>query len=290
VLAGVGVLLAGFGLRGFLLPSQFIDGGATGIALMLTEVWGWPFAPALLLVNAPFVAAGARAFGLGFLARAGFAIGALALVVTFVPFPVVTQDKLLVAAFGGILLGTGIGLAMRGGGVLDGTEALAVSLSQRFRASVGDVITVINVAIFALAAWLISLESAMYSLLAYVAASKAVDYVVNGIEEYTAVLIVSQESDALSHAITRELGHGVTVLAARSGHGTRGARESDVLYTVVTRLEVPALSRAIEAIDPHAFVTMHGIRDLRGGIVRKRPGLHQAANAPRRRAVRPTAG
>ena len=275
LLIGVGVFSAAFGLESFLLPRGFIDGGATGVALMITQLTGLPLPLLLALINAPFVYFAYRVIGESFAIRTALGILALAVVVATVHLPVVTDDKLLVAVFGGFFLGAGIGLAVRGGGVIDGTEVLAIAISRRLHTTVGDVITAINVVIFAVAAWLLSVEVALYSMITYLAASRTMDFVIEGIEEYTSVTIISSHHDEISHMITVEMERGITVLRGKRGTGPNGARiDADVLYCVITRLEVGRLSEAIEKIDPNAFVVMSPVRDITGGLVKKRRHKH----------------
>ena len=272
-----GVLTAGMGLKGFLLPNNFLDGGAMGIALLLELETGLALALLVVLVNAPFIWMGYRQISGTFAAKTLLAIGLLALCLVLVPYPVVTTDKLLIAVFGGFFLGAGIGLAMRGGGVLDGTEVLAIYVSRRSPLKVGDVIMIINVLIFGSAALLIDIETALYAMLTYLAASKTIDFLIHGIEEYTAVLIVSDQHEAVRTMIAEEMSRGVTIMKGEKGYGKRGRehhdRPVDILYTVVTRLEVTRLKDKIEQIDENAFIIQHAIDDARGGLVKGRP-LH----------------
>ena len=229
-----GVLAAGMGLKGFLIPSGFIDGGVTGVSLLLAKVTSLPLAVWLPLINVPFVAVGYNQLGRAFAVRSSLAIITLALVIAFVEFPSVTRDLVLTAIFGGFFLGAGIGLAMRGGAVLDGTEIAALLISKRsalFR--VGDVILVVNVCLFVVAMRVLGVEAALYSIVTYLAAARTVDFVVHGIEEYTAMTIISSESTAIREAITGSLGRGVTVYKGRGGL-TNTAQE--ILCCVVTRL------------------------------------------------------
>ncbi len=270
-----GVLCAGMGLKGFLLPSNFIDGGAMGIALLLEITTGLELALLVILVNIPFVWLGYRQVSTGFAIRTILAIGLLAVCLVLVPYPVVTNDKLLISVFGGFFLGAGIGLAIRGGGVLDGTEVLAIWVSRRSALTVGDAIMVINVLIFGSAALLLNVETALYAMLTYLAASKTVDFLIHGIEEYTAVLIISNHHEAIRVMITEEMGRGLTVFKGEKGYGKRGYRVDDanILYVVVTRLELTRLKGRIDRIDPHAFVVNHGVDDTKGGMIKTRP-LH----------------
>jgi uncharacterized membrane-anchored protein YitT (DUF2179 family) len=270
----VGVAAAAFGLESFLLPNHFIDGGVTGISLLLVQVTGWPLSLLLLLVNIPFLVLARIVIGRRFAVKTAVAITLLALTVFFVHFPEVTQDKLLVAVFGGFFLGSGIGLSMRGGSVLDGTEVLAIFLSRRVGAKVSDWIILINLIIFGVAAYLLSIEQALYSLLTYIVASKALDFVVDGVEEYTGVTIISTHSEAVRSALIEELGSGVTIYHGRGGYRTNEkGQEIDIIYTVITRLEISKMTRIINNIDASAFITMASINDTRGGMV-KRKGVH----------------
>ncbi|TLF46792.1 YitT family protein [Maribacter aurantiacus] len=266
-----GILAAAFGLESFLLPNQFIDGGATGISLLLAEVYEIPLYVLIILVNIPFIFLGYKVIGRQFTIKTTIAIVGLAFVLVTLDFPEVTQDKLLVAVFGGFFLGAGIGLSVRGGGVLDGTEILAIYLSRKMGTTIGDIIILINVLVFMAAAYLLSVESALYSMLTYLAASKTLDFVIEGIEEYTGVTIISDHSEQLRDMIINVLGRGVTIYPAKGGYGKNGAHnEYDVLFTVITRLEIRKLNIEISKIDPKAFVVMSKINDTRGGMIKKR--------------------
>ncbi|MEK6153251.1 YitT family protein [Flavobacteriaceae bacterium 3-367] len=266
-----GILMAAFGLNGFLLPNSFIDGGAMGISLLITEISPLPLYLLVVLVNIPFVALGFKVIGRAFAIKTIIAILGLALVLATVSFPEITQDKLLVAVFGGFFLGAGIGLSIRGGSVLDGTEVLAIFLSRKLGTTIGDIIIGINVLIFLAAAYLLSVETALYSLLTYLAASKTLDFVVEGIEEYIGVTIISDKSAEIHSMIIEKLGHGLTIYTARGGYGKKGNHnEYDVIYTVITRLEIRKLNIEISKIDSKAFVVMNRVNDTRGGMIKKR--------------------
>jgi len=271
-LLALGVISAGFGLKGFLLPNRFVDGGATGISLLLGEVTGVPLSLLLVIVNAPFVIIGYTQIGKSFVLKTSLAIGLLALVVAYFPYPVITSDKLLISVFGGFFLGLGIGLAVRGGGVLDGTEILAIYVSRRTSLTIGDVILIFNVIIFSFAAYLLGIEIALYAILTYLAASKTVDFVIEGIEEYTGVTIISPKAEEISNMIIRKMGRGVTLYKGSGGYGKGGLRKYDqeIVFTVITRLEIARLQSELDIIDPHAFMVMHSIRDTRGGMIKKR--------------------
>jgi uncharacterized membrane-anchored protein YitT (DUF2179 family) len=271
-----GILSAGFGLKGFLLSSHFIDGGVTGVSMLLATVFGWPLSLSIPIINIPFIAAGYRLIGRTFAVKSALAMVGLTICLAVVPYPDVTHDLLLTAVFGGVFIGAGIGLAMRGGAVLDGTEIAALLVSNRTPLlKVSDVILLLNVVIFGTAIFFLGVTPALYSILTYVAASKAIDFLVSGIEQYTGVTIVSDHSEEIRRVITEDLHRGVTLYKGKRGFGTRGDRdeESDIVFTVVTRLELPKLRSEIDRVDPRAFVIQHGIDDAAGGMLKRRP-LH----------------
>ena len=268
-----GVFSAGFGLEGFLLPNRFIDGGATGISLLLNDVTPLSLSYLLVLVNIPFIVLGYHQISKVFALKTIIAIVGLALVVAFVKYPVVTNDKFLIAVFGGFFLGAGIGLAVRGGGVLDGSEVLAIYISRKSTLSVGEVVLIFNIVLFGIAAYVLSPTIAMYAIITYFVASKTVDFIIEGIEEYTGVTIISRKSDEISKAITEKLERGFTIYKGVRGFGKSGHvfQETNILFTVVTRLEISRLKSEIQSIDPKAFVIFHSIRETKGGMIKKKP-------------------
>jgi uncharacterized membrane-anchored protein YitT (DUF2179 family) len=269
----LGVISAGFGLKGFLMPNEFVDGGAMGISLLINNQTALPLSFFIVVVNLPFLLLGMRQISVNFGIRSLIAIVLLALVVAFIPYPMVTDDKLLVAIFGGFFLGVGIGFAIRGGGVIDGTEVLAIYLNRKSSLSVGDFILVFNILIFSVAAYLISVEVALYSILTYLSASKTVDFILEGIEEFTGVTIISARSQQIIEMIQNKLGRGLTIYTGKKGFGKRGetCNTTDILFTVITRLEVNRLTTEINKIDRNAFIVMHSIKDAHGGMIKKLP-------------------
>jgi len=246
LLLGVGA--AGFGLKGFLIPNNFIDGGVTGISLLTHEEVKYPLALFIILFNIPFIILGWHQINKVFGIKSIFAISLLALVVAVVPYPVVTNDKLLVAVFGGFFLGAGIGLAIRGGGVIDGTEILAIYLNRKSSLSVGDFIMLFNIVIFSAAAYLLSVPIALYSILTYLAASKTVDFILEGIEEFTGMTIISARSQEIAEMIKTKLQMGLTIYSGKKGFGKTGETDhsSDIIFTVITRLEISRVTKEIE--------------------------------------------
>ena len=268
----IGVFSAGFGLKGFLLPNRFIDGGATGISLLLENITALDLSLLLVLVNLPFIILASRTFSLKFAVKSIIAISFLALVVHYVEYPTITDDKLLIAVFGGFFLGLGIGMAMRGGSVIDGTEVLAIFLSRKLSITVGDVLLLINILIFSFGAYILSIEVALYAILTYLAAAKTVDFVVDGVEEYVGVTIISEHHEAMRIMIIEKLSRACTIYAGKGGFGTRGkSYDKDIIYTVVTRLELAKLQTEIDKIDKTAFVIMGIVKDLKGGMIKRKP-------------------
>lgn len=270
----LGIFSAAFGFKGFLLTNHFIDGGATGISLLISALSGWSLSVLILLVNIPFIVMAYLINGKSFALKTVLAIGGLSLCLATVTFPNVTNDNLLVSIFGGLFLGTGIGLAVRGGAVIDGTEVLAVYLSRKFGTTMGDIIVVINVIIFSLAAYFLSIEIALYSMITYVSASKALDFLVVGLEEYIGVTIISSHSEEIRQMIIYQMGRGVTIYQGKRGYTRMGeSMDIDIVYTVITRLELQKLNEEIEKIEPNAFIVMNSVKDTKGGVIKKRP-LH----------------
>lgn len=267
----LGVVSAGFGLRGFLMSNGLIDGGVMGISLLTNKKSGIPLSILIITINLPFLLLGYRQISPVFFVKSICAIALLALAVAFIPYPTVTKDMVLVAVFGGFFLGMGIGLSIRGGCVIDGTEVLAIFLSRKVALTVGDFILIFNVIIFAVAAWLLSMEVALYSILTYLSASKTVDFILEGIEEYTGVTIISTHSQQIIHTIQNDLGRGLTIYSGRKGFGKSGLSNQniDIIFTVITRLEINRLTSKINQIDPRAFIVMQSIKDTKGGMVKK---------------------
>jgi uncharacterized membrane-anchored protein YitT (DUF2179 family) len=275
LLISLGVIMASIGLKEFLLPNDFLDGGAMGLSLLTEIITGVELSVLIVLINLPFIIIGAKQISVEFAIKSALAILALSLLVHFITLPAITSDKLLISVFGGFFLGAGIGFTIRGGAVIDGSEVLAIYVSKTTSLSVGDFISVFNVILFLFSAFLVSYETAMYSMLTYFSASKTVDFIINGIEEYIGVTIVSRNATEVKQAIIDKLGRGVTVYNSESGYGKSGVNynENKILFCVVTRLEVTRLLLEIDKIDDEAFVVQHSIKDPKGGMIKKRP-LH----------------
>jgi uncharacterized membrane-anchored protein YitT (DUF2179 family) len=268
----IGIVSAGFGLKGFLLPNSFIDGGAMGISLLISETTGVSLSFLIVAINLPFLLLGYSQIGKQFALKSIIAIIVLALVVHFIPYPIITSDKLLIAVFGGFFLGAGIGMAIRGGSVIDGTEVLAIHLSKKTGLTIGDIVLIFNIIIFSFGAYILSIEVALYAMLTYLSAAKTINFVIEGIEEYTGITIISDNSEEIRLMITEKLGRGATIYTGKGGYGKRGdiLKQIDIIYTVITRLEIARLRKEINKIDSDAFIIMNSIKDTKGGMIKKR--------------------
>ncbi|AZI25550.1 MAG: YitT family protein [Pedobacter agri] len=266
-----GVTSACFGLKSFLMPNEFIDGGVTGISLLISTLTKWNLSYLIAIINIPFVILGYRQIGKAFAIKTAIAIATLAVALIVLPFEPITHDKLLIAFFGGLFLGGGIGLAMRGGCVIDGTEVLALYISKNSVLTVGNIILILNIIIFAFAAYFLNIETALYAILTYLSASSTIDFIVNGLEQYTGVTIISERQDDIKSFIINDMKRGVTIYKGEGGYGEK--KDLDIIFTVVTKLEMSKLQSAIRQIDADAFVIQQQIADLKGGVV-KRHSLH----------------
>jgi uncharacterized membrane-anchored protein YitT (DUF2179 family) len=255
-----------------LLPNSFIDGGVMGISLLISETTGVSLSVLIVAVNLPFLILGYSQIGRQFALKSIAAIIGLALVVYFIPYPLITSDKLLIAVFGGFFLGAGIGMAIRGGSVIDGTEVLAIHLSKITGLTIGDIILIFNIIIFSFGAYILSIEIALYAMLTYLSASKTINFIVEGVEEYTGITIISDKNEEIRLLITEKMGRGVTIYTGKGGYGEQGEslKEIDIIYTVITRLEIARLRKEVNNIDSAAFITMSSIKDLKGGVIKKR--------------------
>lgn len=255
-----------------MLPNKFIDGGATGISLLLENVTSLKLGILLVLVNIPFIILASKTISLKFALRSIVAISFLAFVVHFVNYPTITEDKLLIAVFGGFFLGLGIGMSMRGRSVIDGTEVLAIFLSRKLSVTVGDVLLLINIIIFSFGAYILSIETALYAILTYLSAAKTVDFVVDGVEEYVGLTIISNKHEDIRLMLTQKLGRACTIYVGKGGFNEGEPNtEKNIIYSVVTRLEIPRIKTEIEKIDRKAFLIMGLVKDIKGGMIKRKP-------------------
>jgi uncharacterized membrane-anchored protein YitT (DUF2179 family)/predicted metal-dependent HD superfamily phosphohydrolase len=272
VLIVLGVLIAGFGLNGFLVPNQFFDGGLTGISLLLHELYHLNLAYVIIAINLPFIVAGYFSVSKRFAYKTLAAVILLGFCLLFISYPKITSDKLLISIFGGVFLGLGIGLTMRAGCALDGIEVLALYTLKRTSFTITEIILGINIIIFAIATIKFGPETALYSVLTYFAASRMIDYVIEGIQAYTGVTIISGESEIIKHKLVNELGRGITVYKGERGFLPGNfdvSTECDIIFTLVTRMELRKLKNLVYETDPKAFVFANTIREAAGGILKR---------------------
>lgn len=264
----IGSLIYSAGLEIFLVPNNIIDGGIVGISIMASYLTGIPFGVFMLILNLPFLYLGYKQIGKTFAISTIISIIALSIFSEFLePMPQITQDYFLAAIFGGIIAGAGVGLVIRQGGSLDGTEITAIILDRKTSFSVGEVVMFFNLFILGAAGFVFGWDKAMYSLVAYFIISKMIDVVLKGLDESYAVMIVSDEYEEIADALMHRLGRGVTYL---HGQGAYTGDDKQVLYCVVTRLEVVKLKEIALEKDETAFVTINPVHDIVGGRFKKK--------------------
>ncbi|BDG48656.1 YitT family protein [Parageobacillus sp. KH3-4] len=264
----IGAVLMAVGLEIFLVPNNVIDGGITGISIMLSHITGFPLGIFIFLLNLPFFFMGYKQIGKTFAISTLFGIIVLSVFTSlFHPVPAFTEDILLATIFGGMILGTGVGLVIRYGGALDGTEILAILINKKFPFSVGEIIMFFNIFILGAAGFVFTWDRAMYSILAYVIAFKTIDVVIKGLDESKSAWIISDNSEAIGDAIMNRLGRGVTYL---SGEGAFSGDDKKVIFCVITRLEEAKLKEIVEENDPNAFLAIADMAEVRGGRFKKR--------------------
>lgn len=264
----IGAMIDAIGLEIFLVPNNIIDGGVVGISIMASYLTGYPLGAFLILLNLPFLYLGYKQIGVGFTTATAFSITALSYWVSvFIPIPEITHDLFLAAVFGGIIVGVGVGMIIRYGGSLDGTEIVAILMDRRTSFSVGETVMFFNLFILTGAGFVFGWDKAMYSLVAYFIAFKVIDITIEGLNESKAVLIVTDEPEAIADALMKRLGRGVTIL---HGEGGFSKENKNILYSVVTRLEIAKLKVIIHEIDESAFVTINDVHDVMGGRFKKK--------------------
>lgn len=259
----IGASLAAVSIELFLIPNTVIDGGIIGISLILNHLTSINFGILVVIINLPFLYAGYKHIGRNFFISSLFAVIALAIVETMLhQFGPATDEPLLATVFGGLILGIGVGIVIRHGGALDGSEILGILFTKKLPFSVGEFVMFFNVFVFAWAGFVLGWEQAMLSVITYYIAFKTIDMVIQGIDETKAVIIVSDQYDEIASAISDRLGRGVTKLKGKGGYKDH---EKDVLYVVVTRLEVTKLKNIVHEIDQKAFTTIMSTQEAHGG-------------------------
>ena len=264
----IGAVFMAMGIELFLVPNQLLDGGIVGISIILSHLTGLQIGLFIFLLNIPFFFIGYKQIGKTFALSTVLGITVLSICTYFLhPVARFTDDLLLATVFGGIVLGIGVGLVIRYGGSLDGTEILAILFSSKTAFSVGEIIMFFNLMIFTIAGFVFTWEQAMYSVLAYFIAYKTIDIVIQGLDESKSVYIISDFVDEVGEAIIDRLGRGVTYL---HGEGAYTGDKKKIIFTVITRLEEAKLKTIVEDIDPLAFVAIGNIAEVRGGRFKKR--------------------
>lgn len=272
----VAIGLASVGLEAFLLPNGFLDGGATGIAILVSKLTGWEISLILPLVSLPFFIIGHFTVSRRILVKSIICIAALSLCIHFETFETITDDKLIIATFGGLLLGCGIGLAIRNGAVLDGSELLGLYINNLFGFSIGSIILSFNIILFGITAFVLTPEVAMYSILTYLVTSKAIDFTIKGFENYVGLMIVSEHSEEILAQLHTQIKHGVTVYRGVKGYGKSGKKaKNQIIHIIVNRISVMRINRIVDVIDENAFIVEFDVNHVKGGKL-KRTLMHDA--------------
>ena len=271
-----GACIAAFAIEEFLVPCTILDGGVVGIGIMVNSLTGVPLSVLTVAFNIPFLIIGSRKMGKMFIVKSSFAMVAFsAFLEVFAPFTDATHENLLAVCFGGVVLGVGVGLVIRFGGCLDGTETVAILLNKRFKLPVGKVVLGFNVVIFIVAGFLFGFDRAMYSLLTYFITSKVLDIVENGMEQTKAAMIITNDAKEISNRIFQKLGRTVTIM---EGEGLVSGKKV-VLYCVLTRFEIHELKDIIESIDSSAFVAVSDVSEIIGTHIKKAGKIEEQGDA-----------
>ncbi|MBL0099761.1 MAG: YitT family protein [Saprospiraceae bacterium] len=269
----LGVICAVFALKGFMIPNHFLDGGVTGISILLHEVFHINISLLILIINIPFLYIGYHKIGKNFAVQAAISISLLAVLMHFTEIPMVTEDKILIAVFGGFLIGLGIGFVIKAGGVLDGLEVIADYTNKKSGFSTSEIILFVNTLIFLAAAFYFGIEAAMYSILTYFTATRTSDYVVDGFEEYTALTVISKEHELVKSIIVNDFNKAISVYKGERGYlpGSFDVKsDCDIILTIVTRLEIHRIKQAISEADPAAFFYIQSIKEVTGGVIKQK--------------------
>jgi len=267
-----GILSVCIALKGLLVPNGALDGGVTGASLLLHEIFHWNLPLLLFIINIPFLVLGIKQIHWKFSVKILFSVALLSLFLEFLPIEVISHDRIIVSIFGGFFMGLGVGLSMRGGFALDGIEVLALYTLKRSGFTISEIILGLNAILFGIAGLFFGAELALYSMLTYFVASQTISYVIGGIEEYTGVTIISAESEAIKEKIVTGLGKGISVYKGQRGFlpdNFQVSNDVDIVFTIVTRLEVRRLRNAVKDIDPMAFIYTHAIKEASGGVLKK---------------------
>ncbi|WP_405198453.1 YitT family protein [Christiangramia sp. LLG6405-1] len=264
------VFLASLGLKAFLLPNGFLDGGVTGISILLSKITGIEISIILPIISIPFFVIGWFTISRKTVIRSIISVLVLSLIIHFENFQSITDDKLLISIFGGLFLGAGIGLAIKNGSVLDGSEILGIFLNEKTGISIGLIIFWFNVVLFLLASLLFSIEVAMYSVLTYIITAKTIDLILEGFEDYVGLMIVTEKSKEMQIALLKNIGQGLTIYNGSKGYGSQGEKQDlKIIHTVVNRIDTKKAYRILHEVDKDAFVIEFDVNRVSGGVLRK---------------------
>ena len=271
IMITIGAIIAALGLELFLVPNNILDGGVIGLSIIAAELTGIQMSIFLIILNLPFLYIGFRRIGMKFTIHTLYGVVVLSICTSFLHhFEPVTDDLFLATIIGAVILGTGVGLVIRTGGALDGSEIIAILVSKKRPVSVGQFVMIINVFIFILAALLVfSWETAMYSIITYYIAFKMIDIVVEGMEELKSVTIISDMPDEIADALIKELGRGITYI---HGEGVYTNEPKKIIYTIVSRIELSSLRSIAQEIDPKALIAIENVADVSGSNFKKSSG------------------
>lgn len=266
----LGIVLASIGLKAFLLPNGFMDGGVTGIALLINKLININISILLIVFSIPFLIIGYFTVSKRIILKSIISIIGLALFIHFENFEIITEDKFLISIFGGLFLGAGIGIAIRNGAVLDGSEILGVFINDRFGISIGKIILMFNVILFTITAFVLTKEVAMYSILTYIVTAKVTDLVIEGFEDFIGVSIVSIHYEEIKTAIIKELGVGMTIYKGKKGFGsTESLKDFEIIHSIINRIDIKKMYRVVTDIDENAFIVEFDVNNVKGGVLRR---------------------
>ena len=266
----IAIVLASIGLKAFLLPNGFLDGGVTGISILLNKITGFEISIILPVISIPFFSIGWFTVSKRIVIRSLISVLILSLVIHFENFQPITDDKLLISIFGGLFLGAGIGIAIKNGSVLDGSEILGIFVNERTGISIGLIIFWFNVVLFLLAGFLFSLEVAMYSVLTYIITAKTIDLILEGFEDYVGLMIVTSKSGEMQKALLKDIGQGMTIYKDTKGYGSQGEKQNlEIIHKVVNRIDTKKVYRVLKKVDKDAFVIEFDVNKVSGGVLRK---------------------
>ena len=266
----LGIVLASIGLKAFLLPNGFLDGGVTGIAILISQIFDVNISMILLITSIPFLILAWHTLTRLIVLKSFIAITALAIFIQFENFSSITDDKLLIAIFGGLFLGSGIGLAIKNGAVLDGSEILGIYVNTRFGISIGKVILIFNIILFSITAFLLSIEVSMYSILTFLITAKVIDLMIEGFEDYVGLMIISDQSKEIANRLIEEVGAGITMYKGSKGYGSRGLQnQTEIIHTVINRIDIRRTYNLIDEIDSKSFIIEFDVNNVKGGILKK---------------------